>query len=79
LTTVAPAADRALSAASAVTDTPPLAVRILLATAAGLWAVLVPGQAAALMEQPLQWPRWLRRPARRAPRAIPALRPLDTA
>ena len=58
-----------------MTDTPPLGVRILLATAAGLWAVLVPGQAAELMERPLQWPQWLRRPA---PRAIPALRPLDT-
>jgi hypothetical protein len=61
-----------------VSDTPPLGVRILLATAAGLWAVLVPGQAAELMDRPLQWPRRLRLPARRA-QAIPALRPLDTA
>ena len=62
-----------------MTDPPPLGVRILLATAAGLWAVLVPGHAADLMERPLQWPRRLRRPARGHARPIPALRPIDTA
>jgi hypothetical protein len=43
-----------------------LAVRILLAAAAALWAVLVPGQAAALMNEPLACPRWLRPRARQS-------------
>ena len=43
-----------------MTETPALPLRILLGSAAALWAVLVPGQAAALVEQPLEWPQWLR-------------------
>jgi hypothetical protein len=46
-----------------VTSTPSLPLRILLGIVAALWAVLVPGRATVLAEQPLQWPQWLR-PAR---------------
>jgi hypothetical protein len=45
--------------------TPSLPTRVLLAACAALWAVLVPGQAGALMERPLGCPRWVRRASRR--------------
>jgi hypothetical protein len=62
-----------------VTDAPSLPIRIALATAAALCAVLVPGQAAALMDRPFQprWPRRRPRPVTPSPRAV-ALRPADT-
>jgi hypothetical protein len=51
----------------------PFAARLLVAVAASLWAVLVPGQAGRFMDQPLRWrlhlparpwaPRRLRPPA----------------
>jgi hypothetical protein len=43
-----------------VTDAQSLPIRIVLATAAALCAVLVPGQAAELMERPLRLPQWRR-------------------
>jgi hypothetical protein len=60
LTVVAGPAGRALSAGPAVTDAQPLPIRIVLAGAAALCAVLVPGQAAKLMERPLRVPQWRR-------------------
>lgn len=41
-----------------MTDAHSLPVRIALAGAAALCAVLVPGQAADLMERPLHVPQW---------------------
>jgi hypothetical protein len=52
-----------------VTDAQSLPTRIALAGAAALCAVLVPGQAAELMERPLRVPQW--RPARRRLRGGP--------
>jgi hypothetical protein len=43
-----------------VTDAQPLPIRIALAAAAALCAVLVPGQAAELMERPLHVSQWRR-------------------
>jgi hypothetical protein len=61
-----------------VTDTPALPLRILLGLAAALWAVLVPGQATALAERPLEWPRWLRRPALPQPEMLAVRLPVES-